>query len=162
MSNKAFAILPFTTSRVEWAKQKLIEEWGSESIVAHGEIYYPTKLPGFLVELDGNPVGLITYHLTADECEVITLNSWQPGMGIGSTLLDRARRDAQQAGCKRLFLVTTNNNLHALYFYQKRGFVISAIRLNALQESRRLKPEIPMVDDEGIPIRDEIELEISL
>jgi hypothetical protein len=61
-----------------------------------------------------------------------------------------------------LFLTTTNNNTHALRFYHKHGFVLSAVRINAIAESRKLKPQIPLLDEDGLPIRDEIELEINL
>ena len=47
-------------------------------------------------------------------------------------------------------------------FYQKRGFVLVAVHRNALAESRRLKPEIPLIGIDDIPLRDEIELEMEL
>jgi ribosomal protein S18 acetylase RimI-like enzyme len=61
-----------------------------------------------------------------------------------------------------LFLVTTNDNTPALRFYQKRGFVLSALRPNAIAENRKVKPEIPLTGQDGIPIRDELELEMHL
>jgi ribosomal protein S18 acetylase RimI-like enzyme len=69
---------------------------------------------------------------------------------------------AKTQGCHRLWLITTNDNTHALRFYQRRGFRIVAIHVGAIDESRRLKPEISAVGLDGIPIRDEIELEIAL
>jgi hypothetical protein len=59
-------------------------------------------------------------------------------------------------------LVTTNDNLNALRFYQKRGFVLVAVHRNALEVSRKLKPEIPLVGMDSIPLRDEIELEMMV
>jgi ribosomal protein S18 acetylase RimI-like enzyme len=84
------------------------------------------------------------------------------GTGVGTALLDAVKNAAGWAGCKRLWLVTTNDNTHALRFYQKRGFHIAAVHRNALLRSRELKPEIPLAGMDGIPIRDEIELEIVL
>jgi len=46
--------------------------------------------------------------------------------------------------------------------YQQRGFVLAAIHRNALEQSRKLKLEIPVVGSDGIPLRDEIELEMML
>ena len=66
------------------------------------------------------------------------------------------------AGCTRLVVVTTNDNLHALRFYQRQGFVLAALRPNALAKSRQIKPEIPLIGFDGIPLRDEIELEMGL
>ena len=71
-------------------------------------------------------------------------------------------RLAKKAGCSRIWLITTNDNLHALGFYQRRGFVIKAVHPNALDRSRELKPSIPLISENGIPLRDEIELEMSL
>lgn len=59
----------------------------------------------------------------------------------------------------RIWLITTNDNLNALGFYQKRGFRIKAVYPGAVDEARRIKPEIPLAASNGIPIRDEIELE---
>jgi len=119
-------------------------------------------LPGFIAEVDNRPVGLLTYHVEDDQCEVVSLNSLREGMWIGSSLLDAAKEAAQAAGCRRMWLITTNDNLAALGFYQKRGWRLVAIHRDALEESRRLKPEIPAVGIDGIPVRDEIELEMLL
>jgi len=81
---------------------------------------------------------------------------------VGTALIAAARQVASRAGCGRLFLVTTNKNLYALRFYQKCGFILSAVRINAIAESRKLKPQIPLMDQDGLPIRDEIELEILI
>ena len=69
---------------------------------------------------------------------------------------------ARAAGCGRLWLVTTNDNVRALGFYQRRGFRLVALRPGAVVISRALKPEIPFVASNGIPIRDELELELGL
>jgi ribosomal protein S18 acetylase RimI-like enzyme len=69
---------------------------------------------------------------------------------------------AIRAGCVRLWLITTNDNLHALGFYQKSGFRLVALHPDAVAESRRLKPSIPEVGLDTIPLRDEIELTVNL
>jgi RimJ/RimL family protein N-acetyltransferase len=69
---------------------------------------------------------------------------------------------ARQHGCQRVWLITTNDNLNALRFYQKRGFELVAVHRRAIDEARKIKPEIPLIGEYGIPIRDEIELEIAL
>jgi ribosomal protein S18 acetylase RimI-like enzyme len=158
----AFSIRSLTPGDREWVDKTTRAEWGAEVVVVHGTTFRPSVLPGFIAEAAGQPAGLLTYFIAAGACEVVTLNSWREGLGVGSALLEAAKQAAGRAGCRRLFLVTTNNNLHALRFYQKRGLVISAVRLNAVAESRKLKPEIPLADEDGLPIRDEIELEIRL
>ena len=72
------------------------------------------------------------------------------------------RAAAVAAGCRRLWLITTNDNLPALRFYQRRGFVLAALHRDAIAASRRLKPQIPLLGLDNIPIRDELELEMAL
>ena len=158
----AFTIRALSASDRDWIRAKMIELWGAEIVVAHGEIFRPAELPGFVAETQGEAVGLLTYHLSGSGCEIITLDSWHQGMGIGTRLIESARQVAEHNNCDRLWLVTTNDNIHALGFYQKRGFVLSAVRLNVFGQYRLLKAEIPLVGESGIPIRDEIELEMDL
>ncbi len=157
-----FQIRPLTPADCDWVSRVMVTEWGAEIVVAHGEVFRPADLPGFAAFIGEGPVGLLTYNIAGNECEIVTLDSWREGLGVGTALIEAARQAAGRAGCGRLFLVTTNNNTHALHFYQKRGFVISAVRINAIAESRKLKPQIPFRDKDGLPIRDEIELEIPL
>lgn len=157
-----YSIRPVSAIDKEWVRERMIEEWAAEFIIVHGESFHPADLPGFVAEQDGERIGLLTYRIDGNECEVMTLNSWVTDKGVGTALMEAAKQAGKDAGCNRLYLVTTNNNLHALRFYQKRGFVISAIRMNALAETRNIKPGIPLVDEDGIPIRDEIELDMHL
>jgi ribosomal protein S18 acetylase RimI-like enzyme len=91
------------------------------------------------------------------------LNSLQDGLGIGTTLIQAVAEQAKALGCTRLLVVTTNDNLHALRFYQRHGFVLHEVRIGAVNEARHtLKPQIPVLGEEGIPIRDEIELVLPL
>jgi hypothetical protein len=67
---------------------------------------------------------------------------------------------ARRQGCARLWVITTNDNVDALRFYQRRGFCLVRVHRGAVDRSRAgLKPEIPAVGAYGIPLRDEIELE---
>ena len=151
-----------TPSDLPPLRQFLIEHWGGEEIIARGIIYYPGQLDGFVVEDENEWVGLVTLFIKDDECEVTSLDSLREGKGIGTRLIDKAIEEARAGNCKRLFLITTNDNLHALGFYQKRGFEIVRVYRGAVNESRKIKPDIPLVGMDGIPLMDEIELEMSL
>lgn len=143
-------------------RQFWIEHWGGEEMITRGKVYRPEQLEGFVIE-DGEAwVGLLTFAMVDGECEVTSLDSLREGQGIGSKLIDQVIEEARGRGCKRLFLITTNDNLNALGFYQKRGFEIAAIYRGAVNESRKIKPSIPLVGYNNIPLRDEIELEMSL
>jgi N-acetylglutamate synthase-like GNAT family acetyltransferase len=157
-----FRIRPFTREYKEWASALLTEHWGSARTVSRGHVYQADELPGFVALEKDKPTGLLTYKISGKECEITTMNSVVEGKGAGSALVEAVKKTASEAGCKRLWLITTNDNTHALHFWQKRGFLIKAIYVNALEKSRKLKPEIPLIGNDGIPLRDEIELEMSL
>ncbi len=157
-----FTLRSLTPGDREWVARRIAESWGAEIVVVHETIYRPAKLPGFAAMIENEIAGLLTYHIQGAACEIVTLDSWREGAGIGSALIEAVKRAAHQEGCRRLWLITTNDNTHALRFYQKRGFVIAAIHINALEKARRLKPEIPLTGEDGIPLRDEIELEMPL
>jgi GNAT superfamily N-acetyltransferase len=136
--------------------------WGDEFVVAHGVVYRPDHLDGFIALDDDDWIGGITYHCSGSECEIISLDSLQEGQGIGTLLVNRAIEEARAKGCQRISLITTNDNLKALGFYQKRGFELVAVHRGAVNESRRIKPSIPWIGNDGIALRDEIELEMRL
>ncbi len=97
-----------------------------------------------------------------DQCEIVTLNSLEEEKGIGSQLIEAIKSKAKAMGCRRVWLITTNDNIQAIQFYQKRGFRMVALYPNEIQRSRVLKPAIPMTGFHGITIRDEIEFELIL
>ena len=155
-------IQPLNTADREWVSQFMLEHWGSNKVVSRGLVYYPQDLPGFVALHESEKVGLVTYNITGASCEIVTIDSIRPSSGVGSALIEAVRDIAINSGCKRLWLITTNDNMNALRFYQKRGFVLVAVHRNALEVSRRLKPEISLIGNDGIPLRDEIELEMIL
>lgn len=107
-------------------------------------------------------IGLLTFFVKGDECEVTSLDSLREGQGIGTKLMNAVMDEARKQKCRRVLLITTNDNLRALGFYQKRGFELVAIHRGAVNESRKIKPSIPLTGFDGIPLRDEIELEMIL
>jgi len=158
----SFGIRALKKSDRPWVADFITEVWGSEIVVTRGKIFQPAELPGYMAYCQKQPVGLITFHIDGKNCEIVTLNSLIENVGIGSALLTKVRKRAEREGCARLWLITTNDNLRAIGFYQKRGFMIAAVHRNALENSRRLKPEIPLIGMDGIALRDEVEFEMFL
>ncbi len=157
-----FIIKKVTEKDKDWVLE-IVKGWGADFIVSRGRKIYPTEIDAFYAEDDkGKRVGLVTYEIIGDQCEVVTLDAFDKFSGIGTALLEKVREDVKKRGCKRLWLITLNDNLDAIRFYQRRGMTIAAIHLNALELSRKIKPSIPIVGMHGIPIRDEIEFEIML
>jgi len=143
-------------------RQFWIEHWGGEEMVTRGNVYRPEQLDGFVTEDENEWIGLLTFFIKDSECEVTSLDSLREGQGIGSMLIDKAIEESRARDCKRLFLITTNDNLNALGFYQKRGFEIVTVHRGAVNESRKMKPSISLIGMNNIPLRDEIELEMLL
>jgi N-acetylglutamate synthase-like GNAT family acetyltransferase len=143
--------------------EEIVRGWGADFIVSRGRKLYPDKLPGYVAEdTNDRRVGLATFELIGDQCELVTLDAFEKWQGIGTALLERVRQSALEAGCRRLWLITTNDNLDAIRFYQRRGFTFAAVHAGALEISRRIKPSIPITGNFGIPLTDEIEFEIRL
>lgn len=145
-----------------WVADLLREHWGSTKIITRGVVHDADKLPALVAWFGEERVGLVTYRIDGNQCEVVSLNSLQESNGVGSILLNAVKEVAVKAGCKRIWLITTNDNLAAVRFYQKRGYSLVTVHRNAIAESRKLKPTIPENGIDGIPIRDEIELEMVL
>jgi DNA-3-methyladenine glycosylase I len=142
----------------DWIRALLRKAWGGETVVIRGHVFRPCQLPGFIAVREGRPAGLVTYRVEGDDAEVVTLNSLRTGMGIGTALLGKVEETAREASCRRLRVVTTNDNRTALRFYRNRGYRKVAVRRGAVTEARKQKPEIPLRNPDGIPIEDEIEL----
>jgi len=120
-----------------------------------------------LVAVDrGEPAGLLTWFVAADgaaaEVRALIVEVAYRGRGVGRLLLDAAAQALRAQGVRRVWLTTTNENLAALALYQKAGYRLTALHAGAMDEIRRLKPAIPAVASNGIPIRDELELSREL
>ena len=134
----------------------LTESWGAPVAVAHGVRYDTADLPALIAERDGRIAGLLTYTIGPDGLEVVTLDAVVRRAGVGGALLAAAAELAPG----RLWLVTTNDNLDALRFYQRRGMRIVGVGVGAVDASRAVKPSIPLVGAYGIELHDELILEL--
>jgi ribosomal protein S18 acetylase RimI-like enzyme len=138
------------------------EAWHGEVVIAHGDAYRPAEQDGF-VALDAERIaGHASYRLQDGGAELTAIVVAPRHEGIGSRLLERVVEVARAHGCARLVVTTTNDNVDALRFYQRRGFRLVAVRAGAVDEARVMKPEIPEIGSYGIPMRDEIDLELDL
>jgi ribosomal protein S18 acetylase RimI-like enzyme len=155
-------IRPLAEADHDWVEPLIVERWGDSIVAGRGRVWHPAELPGFAAFDGERCVGLVTYELDGDACEIVTIDALEESRGIGTALLDAVVGAGREAECKRVQLLTTNNNLRALAFYQKRGFRLVGLAPGAIDEERSLKPSIPLVDSAGLPIRDELHLELQL
>ncbi|HSB38354.1 MAG TPA: GNAT family N-acetyltransferase [Gaiellaceae bacterium] len=156
-------VRPLEDGDRSWSLDVQRDSWGEALVARRGELVDPTLLPAFVALVEGERAGLVTYAVRGVECEIVTIASLREGLGVGRALLDAVREAAAAAGCRRIWLVTTNDNVRALAVYQRWGMELAAFRRDAVTEARTyLKPTIPERAANGIPIRDELELELLL
>ena len=144
-----------------WLHELWEIEWGGDTMVSRGHVYRLSVLKSLIAKADGNPVGAATYRFDDhDGCELLSINT-RPAhqcAGIGTKLLAAVEAEARATDARRVWLITSNDNLDAMRFYQRRGYRFVAVYPGAIDDARRVKPGIPLVGDHGIEIHDEIEL----
>ena len=142
-----------------WVRERTELLFGGDMVVSRDMVHQPADLPGFIALEGSERVGLATFNIDGETCEIVTLDSLCQWCGVGTALLEAVESAARSGGCKKLWVITTNDNLDALRFFQRRGFRISTLRANSMDAIRKLKPGVPETGHYGIPIRDEVELE---
>ena len=145
-----------------WLDRIMDEEWGGPIQVAHGRVYRPADLPCVVAEIGGERVGYAALGVVNDVAWIGVIGTLAKRRGVGSALVGRLADDARSRGCRVLRAITTNDNRAAQRFYTALGFRSIDVRPGEVAESRKLKPSIPLKDDRGTPITDELEYEIEL
>lgn len=154
-------IRPIEKRDKEWIKKVMTNAWGSEMVVA-SKLFNTLELPGFIAEINNQLIGVITYNVEEKKLEIVSLNSTLEGKGVGSSLIEKIKKLAGEKKLKNIWLVTSNDNIDALKFYQKRGFRITKVYPDAINEARKIKPQIPEIGEYGIPLKDALELEYKI
>ncbi|GAB3448428.1 GNAT family N-acetyltransferase [Phycicoccus ginsengisoli] len=147
---------------LDWVAEVLLKEWTSTSVARRGQLIEAPGLPGYLATLGGQRIGLVLVDVKGREFEVVAIGTTRPRRGVGRALMERCFAEARATGCRRVWLVTTNNNIAAIAFYQRMGMDLLALHRNAVRVSRELKPSIPVRDDTGVRIDHELEFELLL
>ncbi len=153
--NEDVQVKPIETSHREWLAQLLEQEWGLPVVSISGA-HDPTRLPGFVAVNRRQLVGAVTYRITDQECEIVTLNSLRRSAGVGSALLGAVKVVADRNGL-RLWLITTDDNLNAIRFYEGRGMSRRAVHPNFVESVRDHKPRVVGSTDGQPSYRDAIE-----
>ena len=141
----------------------IVECWHGESVVGHEEEMFPAQHAGFVALRDGEITGHVTYRGDGDRCEITTIQAFPRQGGVGSMLMDAVLEAARDEGYRVVWLTTTNDNLDAIRFYQRRGFRIIRVRPGAVDRAREtMKPELPDIGMYGIRMSDELDLFLEL
>lgn len=155
-------ILNVSSQNRQQVNDFISSHWFSTDMVVRGEVVDMTVLDGFVIFESGTIIGLVMYRVIGNECEIMSLDSLEENQGIGTAIINKVIETASELKCIKVKLITTNDNINAIRFYQKRGFDMVRIYHNSLETSRKIKPSIPMVGEFNIPLKHEIEFEMNL
>jgi ribosomal protein S18 acetylase RimI-like enzyme len=156
-----FRVRPLRPDEREWVRSLMQERWGDERVVGHGFVWRPAELDGFVAQDDdGERVGLLTFDVREDAFEIVTVDAFRDREGIGSALMLTAIERAHASAHARVVVMTTNDNQPAMAFYEQLGFRVVEVREGAVEASRAIKPSIPLIGVGGVPITDEVLLEL--
>ena len=153
---------PITGENREKVNEWIAGQWHSTIVILRGQAIDMTRVEGITAEENGEIIGLITFLCYGDTCEIVSFDSLRENQGIGTALLNWVIRIAKEKRCSRIALITTNDNIRAIRYFQRRGFDMIHFYRNAMDISRQLKPEIPLIGENEIPLRHEIEFEMLL
>ena len=132
-----------------------------------GELVDVLEGPALVAFRGDRPIGVVSWLAEPSgeiaEVRVLLVAPEARGQGVGRALIDAATDALREAGVRRAWLVTTNDNLAAMALYQKAGWRLSELRPGAIDETRRtVKPSISEIGEHGIPLRDELELSTQI
>jgi len=136
--------------------------FGGDLVVSRGQVHHLKDLNGFVFIENNKIMASIFYDINNQECEIVFLESKLEGRGIGGQLIQYVVDKGKLLNCRRVWLITSNDNVKAIRFYQKRGFDLVSIHRNAITEARKLKPSIPMFGFDDIAIKHEVEFEFVI
>ena len=157
-----FSIETISNTCRAFVDAQVADSWAGPYVVSKGISHDTRTQPGFVAVEKESVVGYILYNLVDTDCEITVLESLHGGHGIGSALINKVICIAEESACRRVWLITTNDNIYAIRFYQRFGFELRAVYINAMEEARKRKPQIPLTGNDDIPIMHEFEFEIKL
>ena len=138
------------------------DNWAGPIVITKGIAHDTSNSEGFISVEDRTITGYILYEFREAQCEILVLESIKQNRGIGTALIEMVKKVAKEHNCTHVWLITTNDNIHAIRYYQKHGFDIEAVHINAIKKSRELKPSIPLIGDNDILIKHEFEFSITI
>jgi ribosomal protein S18 acetylase RimI-like enzyme len=151
-------VRPLRPGEQRWLEETVRERWPHELLVGRGRVREIAELSALVAVQAGERVGLLTYIVEGDSAELVTFDALRPGLGVGGPLIEALVDSARDRGARRLVAMATNDNVRNLGYYQRLGFRMNELRAGAMEKLRARMPWIPKTGQDGIPVRDEIEL----
>ncbi len=141
----------------------MLASWGSHSMMIGLHVYDVAEIDALgLFDSSGKTAALASWTVRGDSAYLCALHSLKPGEGVAIRMLDAVIFAARKAGAGKLKAMLTNDNMPGMTFYQRRGFRLSGLYLEAIDAYRSVVPGIIKTGYKDIPIHDAIELEITL
>ena len=163
MNPEKYTIKTAAKADFAWIKELYVRTWSGDVCVSRGKVQKVDDFTGrFVAETAGQPTGFVTYTVTGHELEITGIVSLKENSGIGSALIKAVIELAKKQKIKKICLVTTNDNLNGIGFWQKRGFKLVKVYPGSMEYVRQIKPAVPLIGENGIPLMDELELEMIL
>lgn len=157
-----FSIIPIREDMRPEINRYIREEWAGPLVATRGVLHDTSRAEGFAAVDQGELLGYALYAVENAQCEILVLHSLRENQGVGRALIQAVVGVAEENRCRRVWLITTNDNIHAIRYYQRAGFALAAVHIGGIAESRKRKPSIPLLGNEGIPIQHEFEFETLL
>lgn len=140
------------------ALELFAREFGGRPLVADGAAVSLDDVSLLVAETDGGITGALAWRGVERGVHVVAMATdpmWQRS-GVGGQLLAEAELLARQQVRPRVIVTMTNDNIPALYFYQRRGYRLASVLAGAV--AAHLSEAQQAAGFAGIPIRDEIQL----
>jgi len=138
----------------------ILNTYGSSIMQTKDKSHILNSLPGFIVIKNSQILGIALYDIAQKSYEIVAMTSFISNTGIGSMLLQKSIETAHHKECEKIWLVTTNDDLESLSFFQKRKFELVKIHRHSITRLREESEEetIPIIGNHGIPLKHELEL----
>jgi ribosomal protein S18 acetylase RimI-like enzyme len=150
-----------TAAEQDAALELFRRDFGRTSIASFGEVIPLSETSTIVAEMQGDVSGALAWRPRENALQIVALATepmWQRS-GVGGHLVAEAEVVARRTGATRVVLATTNDNLPALYFYQRRGYRITDVVRDAWRDHAELTIGVGFA---SIPVLDELRLEKTL
>lgn len=154
---QSYEILKVDSSNREIVNAFIVQHWYDIRMVIRGKIIDLSESDGYCIIENQRVIGVITYCIEGGECEITLLHSLLENQGIGTRLVQAVLEAAQTAGAGKVKVITTNDNIRAILFYQRKGFDMAVLYHNSMDKVREIKRGVPLIGENGILLKHEIE-----
>lgn len=146
-----FSIIPIRGDMRPEINRYIREEWAGPLVATRGVLHDTSQAEGFAAVDQGELLGYALYAVENAQCEILVLHSLRENQGVGRALIQAVVGVAEENRCRRVWLITTNDNIHAIRYYQRAGFALAAVHIGGIKESAQAEALHPPAGERGHP-----------